>query len=208
MRHVYVVTHPEATHHRDGLVGGWYDSDLTEHGRAQAEAIAAALADRVPDPESARLWSSDLRRARRTADVVGGRLGLPVTVDPDLREKSYGEAGGKPQAWLDARFVPPPATGERMRHDEGIEGAETKWDLAVRAYAAMERVCRSTAEWHVVLTHGGTATFLLAAWIGMPIEAAGLVNFRFTSGGISVLTEDDYFGNHRISELNDVRHLP
>jgi hypothetical protein len=36
--------------------------------------------------------------------------------------------------------VPPPAAGERMRHDEGIPGAETGWELAVRAYAALDRI--------------------------------------------------------------------
>ncbi len=41
----------------------------------------------------------------------------------------------------------------------------------------------------------------------MPIEAAGLVNFRFNSGGISFLRKDDLFRNHQISELNNIRHL-
>ena len=205
MRYVYVVTHPEATHHVEGRVGGWYDSDLTDRGVAHAEAVAEVLASRITG--AARLWSSDLRRAHRTAKIVGRRLGIEAIVDPNLREKSYGEAGGKPQAWLDERFVPPPESGERMRHDEGVAGAETKWDLAVRAYAAMGRILRCTAEHQVVVSHGGTATFLLASWIGMPLEAAGQVSFRFTSGAISVLRQDDVFHNRQISELNNVRHL-
>jgi probable phosphoglycerate mutase len=41
----------------------------------------------------------------------------------------------------------------------------------------------------------------------MPIEAAGLVNFRFNSGGISLLRKDDLFHNHQISELNNICHL-
>jgi len=45
---------------------------------------------------------------------------------PDLREKSHRVAGGRPQSWLGERFVPPSATRERLDHDEGIEGAETK----------------------------------------------------------------------------------
>lgn len=117
--------------------------------------------------------SSDLRRAGRTADIVAARLGTEVIVDPALRERSYGEAGGRPQSWLDERFVPPPECGERLRHDQGIAGAETTWDLATRAYAAVERIQQSAAEHVVVVSHSGTSTFLLAAWIGMPIEAAG-----------------------------------
>ncbi|WP_434739482.1 histidine phosphatase family protein [Micromonospora sp. SH-82] len=207
MRELYVVTHPEATHHVDGLVGGWYDSDLTDRGAAHAERIAAALAGRLSEAGVVDVFSSDLLRARRTAEILGQRLGVGVVLDPDLREKSYGEAGGRPQAWLDERFVPPPAVGERMRHDEGIPGAETKWELAVRTYAAVHRILRSEAVHQVVVTHGGTATFVLAAWIGMPVDAAGSVGCRFTPGGITVLREDDHFHNRWIVRLDDVDHL-
>ena len=207
MRNLYVVTHPEATHHVDGLVGGWFDSDLTDRGLAHAERIAEALTDRLPPHAAAEVFSSDLLRARRTAEVVAKRLSVDVVLDTDLREKSYGEAGGRPQAWLDERLIPPPAVGERMRHDEGIPGAETKWEQAVRAYAALTRILRSAAENQVVVTHGGTATFLLAAWIGMPIDAAGLLAFRFSSGGITSLCEDDFFHNRGIVQLNDITHL-
>lgn len=207
MRDLYVVTHPEATHHVDGLVGGWFDSDLTERGAIQAGQIAQALAGRLAADAAVEVRSSDLLRARRTAEVVGKLLGVEVLLDADLREKSYGEAGGRPQAWLDERFIAPPVVGERMRHDEGISGAETKWDLAVRAYAALERIVHSGADQQVVVTHGGTATFLVTAWIGMPIDAAGLASFRFSPGGITLLREDDYFHNRTVVQLNGLDHL-
>lgn len=206
MRNIYVVTHPEATHHVHGLVGGWFDSELTDRGVRQARAIADALADRL-GAAVAEVYSSDLRRARRTAEIVARRLGAGLTIDPDLREKSYGDAGGKPQAWLDARFIPPPENGERMRHDEGVAGAETTMDLAVRAYAAMDRVLSSDVEEQVIVTHGGTATYLLAAWVGMPIDAAGRVHFRVSSGGISLLREDDRYHSRQIARLDETGHL-
>ena len=46
-RTVLVVTHPEATHHVEGLVGGQFDSTLTPRGERDAAAIAAALRDRI-----------------------------------------------------------------------------------------------------------------------------------------------------------------
>ncbi|XVU20690.1 histidine phosphatase family protein [Actinoplanes sp. CA-054009] len=204
---MYVVTHPEATHHVDGLVGGWFDSDLTGRGLAHAGQIADALAGRLPSDGAVEVFSSDLLRARRTAEVVAARLAARVVFDADLREKSFGEAGGRPKAWLEERFVPPPASGERLRHDEGVPGAETRWELAVRAYAALDRIRRSKAEQQVLVTHGGTATFLLAAWIGMPIDAAGLVGFQFSPGGITLLREDDRVHSRRVIQLNDVGHL-
>ncbi|UUI65484.1 histidine phosphatase family protein [Cellulomonas wangsupingiae] len=107
-RTVTVVTHPEATHHVEGLVGGQFDSALTPRGERQAAAIAAALHARIDGSARVGLVASDLRRTRRTAEIIGAVLGVEAALDPRLREKSYGEAGGRPQAWLDARLVPPP----------------------------------------------------------------------------------------------------
>lgn len=78
---------------------------------------------------------------------------------------------------------------------------------ASRGDAALERILRSQVENQIVVTHGGTATFIVAAWIGMPIDAAGFVSFRFSSGGITSLREDDFFRNRGIVQLNDTSHL-
>ncbi|MFD5095081.1 histidine phosphatase family protein [Amycolatopsis thailandensis] len=199
MRTVYVVTHPEATHHVDRVVGGWFDSELTSDGERAAAAVAESLRAKVPD--DVELYASDLRRTARTAEVIGERIGVTPVLDRRLREKSYGEAGGKPQEWLDTRFVPPPAVGERLGHDEGIPGAETKGAMAARVYAAMESILESRCEHQIVVTHGGALTFVIAAWIRMPLEAAGYVDFRGSPGSVTVLREDDYFHNRQVVTL-------
>ena len=73
---------------------------------------------------------------------------------PGLREISYGVAEGRPEAWLRARYVPPPAEGDRMDHDVGIEGAETRRQVATRVYAATAQVLGSRCPQKVVVTHG------------------------------------------------------
>jgi probable phosphoglycerate mutase len=207
LRNVYVVVHPEATHHVERVVGGWHDSSLTPGGRRAAAEIAAALRSRIPADAPVQLFSSDLLRTRQTADVIGAVLGAEPAPDPRLREKSYGAAGGKPQAWLDERFIPPPATGDRMHHQEGIEGAETRGELAERVYAATEAILASGGEHQVIVTHGFAQVFVLACWIGMPLEAAGYVGFAAPSGSITVLREDERFGNRQIVSLGDTGHL-
>lgn len=206
MKTIYIVAHPEASHHTEGVVGGWYDSVLTERGIQHAQDIAQALTMRL-DGRPAEILSSDLRRAKQAADMIGQALGIGVTTDPDLREKSFGEAEGKPQEWLRARTIPLPDDGERLRHDEGIEGAETRWQLAERSYRAMDRIIGSLAQNQVVVTHGGPTTLLIAAWIGMPIEAAGRVQFPVESGSITWLRKDPRNFSHQLAQLNDISHL-
>jgi probable phosphoglycerate mutase len=203
VRSIYVVTHPEATHHVEGVVGGWHDSRLTPAGIRAAVAIAGTLRARIPDDAEVEVISSDLRRTRRTADETAKAFGVAPIEDSRLRERSYGAAEGRPQEWLDQRFVPPPAIGDRMGHDVGIQGAETTRAVARRVYAAMDEILRRQCEHQIIVTHGGTLTFVVAHWIGMPIESLGHVNFRVRPGSITTLREDDYFHSRQVVSLGD-----
>ncbi|MFJ8948006.1 histidine phosphatase family protein [Streptomyces sp. NPDC102395] len=207
MRTLYVVTHPEATHHVEAVVGGWHDSQLTPAGARAAASIAHALRERIPDGAEVELFSSDLQRTRRTAEEAAELFGVKPILDRRLREKSYGQAEGKPQEWLDRRFVPPPAVGERMDHDEGVEGAETKAEWAQRIYAAMDEILQRPCENQIIMTHGGSLTFVVASWIKMPIQSAGYASFRAPSGSITTLREDDFFHNRQVLSLSDTHHL-
>jgi probable phosphoglycerate mutase len=207
LKHLYVVTHPQATHHLDGLVGGWHDSELTELGWSQASAIGERIRELIPEESSAELHTSDLLRAALTAEVIAQRLAVPMQITSDLREISYGEAGGKPQAWLDKRFVFPPKRGNRMDHEYGIHGAESRREFATRIYRAMDGILGSECAHQIIVTHGFALTFVVAAWIEMPLDAAGYIAVKSTSGGITHLYEDDVYFNRGIVSLNDTSHL-
>jgi 2,3-bisphosphoglycerate-dependent phosphoglycerate mutase len=207
MRQVYIVTHAQATHHVDEVVGGWYDSQLTPAGERAAAAIGTRLRSLIPVGADVEVYSSDLKRAQQTAAPVCKMLGVRPVLDDRLREKSYGEGEGRPQVWFRARFVPPPATGDRMNHDEGIAGAETRAVFARRLYAAMDDILQSQCEHQVIVTHGGVVTFLLAAWIKVPISALDYANFDVASGSITKLQQDDYFHSRRVLALGETSHL-
>ncbi|PQM73955.1 histidine phosphatase family protein [Corynebacterium sp. J010B-136] len=204
MRTLCVVTHPEATHHVHELVGGWHDSELTHTGLEAAERIGATLAKRVPAGEPVEVFSSDLRRTAQTAEAICRYLAVPPVFDARLREKSYGAAEGRSQAWLDARFRTPLAHGERLRHDEGIDGAETMHQFATRVYDAMDEILARECAHQIISTHGGALTFIAAAFLRLPIDALGHMRLRSVPGGITVLREDDYFHNRILVELNTV----
>ncbi len=206
---MFVITHPEATHHVAGVVGGWHDSTLTPGGLEQAGRVAGRLREAIPAETQLELYTSDLQRCLQTAQIIADTMHAPMQVMPDLREVSYGEAEGKPQAWLDARFVFPAAAGNQSRldHQFGIAGAETRGDIAKRVYRAMDAILASPAEYQVIITHGFALTFVVAAWIGMPLEAAGLIGLHVSSGSITTLSQEAPFFNRAIIALNDTSHL-
>jgi len=184
-----------------------YDSALTDFGRRQADSVAVRIAELVDDRRPVEVYSSDLLRAAQTAEPIGARLGAPVTLWSDLRERSYGVAGGKPNAWLDGRVLFAGKDGDRLDHRDGIEGAETKREFLTRIYRAMGQIVESPCATQVVVTHGFALTFVVAAWIRMPLESAGWVNFRSNAGGITHLREDDELFNRYVMSLNDRAHL-
>ncbi|MCF3102229.1 histidine phosphatase family protein [Streptomyces roseoverticillatus] len=169
--------------------------------------MARTLRAEIPGGAEVEVLSSDLLRTRRTAGEIAGLFRTVPVLDHRLREKSYGEAEGRPQEWLDERFVPPPATGDRMGHDGGVPGAETKTASARRVYAAVDDILRRPYEHQIIVTHGFALNFVVAAWIRMPIESLGYVSFRAPSGSITHLHEDDFFHNRRLARLGDTRHL-
>jgi len=204
MTTVYVVPHTEATHHVESRVGGWFNSELTETGRIQAHATANALKKIVAN--KAVVYSSDLERATQTAQPIAEMLGSDVVVTPDLREISCGTAEGKSQAWLDERIAYPPRDQSRIDH-QIIEGAETRRTAATRIQRFVDELIEQAPAQAVVVTHGFAATFVVAAWIGMPVPATAFVGFDVSPGSITVLEIDELWGNRQVLRLNDTTHL-
>ena len=126
-------------------------------------------------------------------------------VDPDLREISYGVGEGRAQTWLSECMVPAP-DDNRLDH-RGIEGGESKRSFIARIYRATDRVIADAHTEQIVVTHGYALTFVISRWIGLPLQNAGFVNFRSSSGGITHLQQDDFWRNRGIRVVNDTRHL-
>lgn len=206
MRTIYLVTHPEAQHHVDGLVGGWYDSELTERGQLEAERIADVLVERIGE-RPVEVSSSDLRRASEAADRIARRFSVEVRADTRLRERSNGEADGKSQEWLDERRIPLPEYGDRLGHHDGPAGAETRLALVERLYPALEDIISSTVETQIVVSHGSASSYLISAWIGMPMLSTDRGFFPLKSGSITTLRRNDTHFSNQVVALNETGHL-
>lgn len=90
MTTLLLVRHGETDWNAEGRLQGHTDTSLNDYGRRQAAALADELAGDGIDV----VYSSDLSRARETAEIVAARLGLPVVLEPDLREKNWGSWEG------------------------------------------------------------------------------------------------------------------
>lgn len=71
----------------------------------------------------------------------------------------------------------------------------------------MERILASEKERAIIVTHGGTLTYLTSSWIKLPLAHAGHVKFKSTPGGITRLKEDSFSCDRQVTTLNETGHL-
>ena len=92
VRELWLIRHADAYHRMESLEDGPLDPPLSERGRRQA----ALLGQRLSPLVFSEIWSSDLRRARETAEAIA-RLSpnAELRTDPRLREvRTYWDEGG------------------------------------------------------------------------------------------------------------------
>ena len=151
MTRLLLVRHGETDWNADGRLQGQTDRTLSEFGRQQARRLADELA--AEDLEA--IYSSDLARARETAEIVGARVGLPVMLDRGLREKDWG-------TWEGLTAV------ERDRVEFAGESTEAHQERILRALQRISE--RHPGDGSVlVVTHGGSMRRVQTATMGMAL---------------------------------------
>lgn len=98
--HVIFVRHAESVWHAENRYAGGSDIALTERGHAQA----GALAEWAQEADLTAIYASPLSRSQQTAQTSAERTGLPLHVDPRLRELDFGVAEGLTRAEMRQRF--------------------------------------------------------------------------------------------------------
>lgn len=162
-----LVRHGESDWNVSRLVQGQDDrAQLTAEGRTQSQLLVESL--RVQ--EFHHLVSSDLRRARETASIIGGGLLLATVTDPLIRERSFGalEGGALADLTSDVTGI---VDGFVSNPDARPAGGESFRDVVRRAELFVEHAC---AEWPddplLVVTHGGMIRALRAYCARAPLE--------------------------------------
>lgn len=205
MRNIYLVIHAQSNHHIEKKVGGWYDTPLTRTGRNQAEKTGLFLKSNIKTADS-QLFSSDLKRAKETAEIIGKYLQKTVTLDSRLREMSFGKAEGKPLNWSKNHIKPRPIDGNRLYH-RIYQGAESRIEVAERITKALNHILKQSLENIVIVTHGFASTFLIMAWMMVPAEHMDYCDFQTKPGSVTLLHEDDLFNNRGVKYLCSTTHL-
>jgi glucosyl-3-phosphoglycerate phosphatase len=161
---------------------GFHDTPLNDTGRAQARELAEKIAAEPVPMRS--LWSSDLSRARETAEIVGARIGLEVRLDSRLREANRGRWEG--HTFDEIKQSEPEAYAAWMRGgaDWRFPGGESLQEQQDRVLAALNDVEAGGELPALVVCHGGSIRVVLCSR-----DPRGLAAFHeFEVPNVAVLT--------------------
>lgn len=204
---ILLVRHGQSEANINGVIQG-EDDPLTDHGRHQANLVGEFLES---EREVTHLYASPLARARETAEIIGGYIGLSPSLEAGLAEINAGSAVG--MTW-DAWTAENPELALRMRTEartmeDRWEGGESGGEFADRVFQAYDRIVTAhlgTDDVVTVVSHGGPLAWISARLHGDPLEKWPYARGSFVNCSISEVEIDEQ-GAHTTFVLNQVEHL-
>lgn len=171
---LYMLRHGETAWNTERRMQGTKNSDLTERGRAQAQAMGRTLKiELAREPGPTIFLRSPLGRTRETSEIVGRELGIPTTEwreDMRLAELSYGEWEGF--SWKEIEVTHPTALADWRADPHGYcpPGGETHARLSQRS-AEMLALIAASGTRTVVVSHGVSGAVMRGLHLGLDARA-------------------------------------
>jgi len=179
---LYLIRHGDVVGASTRRFIGHLDVPLSPAGEARLHALARELASK---PLTA-IYSSDLTRARRSAEILAAPHGLRPIVTPALREMSMGRWEGLTAEEIQGRE--PEAFNDWMSRvgEFPFPEGESVLELERRAMPAiLDLIERHRGQAIAVVAHGGTNRVILCRTLGVPLEK--ILTFDQDYGALSLL---------------------
>ncbi len=164
---IFALRHGQTAWNAEQRIQGQLDVPLDGVGRWQAERLAQALAEE----DFAAIYSSDLERARATAQALARQVGGTVRLDTALRERGFGHLEGHTWTEIEQRWPEDSLRWRRREPDFAPGGGETLRDFYARSVAAVLRLASAhPGQTIAVVAHGGVLDCLYRAALGIDLQ--------------------------------------
>lgn len=197
---IYLARHGQTVTNREGRFCGHAETELTDLGVEQSQALAV----RLERASISACYTSDFTRAIRTATLALGERGVAPRPDPDLRELHYGEWELERESAIRKRY---PEQHRLMREEDPAwrpPGGESVAEVRQRTSRALERIVHAHKGREVlVVSHGTAINCLLSTVLGMPESHV----FRLDVTNCALTEIEERAGRLYVVRLNDASHL-
>ena len=201
MKTIITIQHTQSVHHTNGMVGSWTDWDLSEYGIQQSKRIGEKLKVELADREFV-MYSSDLKRAKQTAEIVGEYFGISPVLRTELRERNLGRCCGQSVKWLRENME----KQERTIDDRMFSDAESRRDEWNRLKPFFEEVMGNEEDNIIIVSHGDLLSVFNSMFLGLDVESRNKAEMFGLAGGVSyMLASDD--GKRVIKKMSDMSYI-
>lgn len=167
MTTVYMVRHGETDWNRAHRMQGWSDIPLNERGREQAAFAAKALASVPLDV----IYTSPLKRAEKTAEIIRGERKIPLFAEKGFIEINLGKWDGHTPDEMDVLYPGQYDIWRSTPGDVHIDGGETFAKVQERAWKAFLSMVNEEKGKHILLvSHMGCLSTILFKIAGYPLN--------------------------------------
>ena len=201
MKNIITVQHTQSVHHTNGMVGSWTDWDLTELGKRQADNIGGNLKAEL-DGKDFIIYSSDLARAKQTAEIVAKYFGVSPIFKTELRERNLGKCCGKSVQWLRDNIE----CQEKTIDDRLFSDAESRRDEWNRLKPFFDSIMADDSENILIVSHGDLLSVFNAMFLGLSVESINNGEIFGLAGGVSQMFENND-GKRFIKRISDMSYM-
>ncbi len=197
---IFLLRHGETEWNEKGVFRGRSDIGLNDNGKRQASALGAALKDTGIE----RIYSSPLKRAYETAEIVGRSIGAPFEKDEGFQNIDLGVWQGMvkeevkskyPKMWEQWLYCP-----NKLKIPEG----ESVWAVQRRSVRRMLELLNDGPDIFAVVSHRTVLKVILGGLMGL--KGNYFWKFRMDNCSINVLEHEDKRG-FMLTKLNATSHL-
>ncbi|MDE5698424.1 MAG: phosphoglycerate mutase family protein [Lachnospiraceae bacterium] len=201
MKTIITVQHTQSIHHTNGMVGSWTDWELSELGLEQAEKIGRKLQSELTG-KSIALYSSDLLRAKQTAEKIGRHLNAVPVLRKELRERNLGKCCGKSVQWLRENME----QQEKTIDDKMFSDAESRREEWNRLKPFFDEIMSNSEQNILIVSHGDLLSVFNTMFMGLSVESINSCEIFGLAGGVSYMYEDDE-GRRIIKRISDMSYV-
>ena len=201
MKTIITIQHTQSVHHTNGMVGSWTDWELSELGVEQANRIGEKLKAELSGKKFV-MYSSDLLRAKQTAENIGKYLDLIPILKTELRERNLGRCCGKSVQWLRENLE----MQEKTIDDRLFSDAESRRDEWNRLKPFFDEIMASNDENIIIVSHGDLLSVFNTMFLGLSVETINASEIFGLAGGVSFMFENNE-GKRFIKRISDMSYI-
>ncbi len=201
MKTIITIQHTQSVHHTNGMVGSWTDWDLSDCGVQQAQRIGDKLKSELAGREFV-MYSSDLKRAKQTAEHIGDKLGISPILRAELRERNLGRCCGKSVKWLRENLE----MQEKTIDDRLFSDAESRRDEWNRLKPFFDEIMANEEENIIIVSHGDLLSVFNSMFLGLDVESLNHIELFGIAGGVSLMFENNE-GKRFVKRISDTSYI-